>query len=114
MTAMTNGHPGAEPRPEDATTLEEFQARRDAELERIRETRRSRKGRIRLAWVVVGALPTAFLWYEFWNSSGATRWGFLAAALATNYAVVVVANRIDGTKRRRELTRLSKQWQARA
>jgi hypothetical protein len=114
MTNITNGQPGAQQRPEDATTLAEFQARRDAELARIREARRSKTVLIRLAWVIAAAIPIGGLWAWFWESSGTARWGTLALAVACNFVVVFIANRIDGTRRRRELTRLSRQWQARA
>jgi hypothetical protein len=114
MTNITNGQPDPELRPEDATTLAEFQARHDAELARIREARRSKTVLIRLVWVFLGAVPIAFLWYWFWQSSGTGKWGILALAVACQFVVVAIANRIDGTKRRRELTRLSKQWKARA
>ena len=41
MTSVINGREDDLSRPEDATTLEEFQARRPAELARIRAVRRS-------------------------------------------------------------------------
>ena len=101
-------------RPEDAATLAEFQARRDAELDRIRATWRSGHGRTLLAGVIAGMIPCGSLWYWFWQSSGMAKFGILALALAYNYALMRVTNRFDGTRRRRELDRLSAQWRARA
>jgi hypothetical protein len=114
MADVTSGSQGENLRPEDATTLEEFQARHDAEMARIGVEYGSRRQRIRLAGVIVGLIPCGFLRYWFWQSSGGAKFGILALALAYNYVVVRAANRFDGTARRRELHRLSKQWQARA
>jgi hypothetical protein len=114
MAGVTSASEDGRLRPEDATTLEEFQARRDAELDRIGAAYRSGRGRVRLALVIAGMVPCGFLWYWFWQSSGAPKFGILALALAYNYLLVRVANRFDGTRRRRELQRLSKRWQARA
>ena len=109
--ATTEGKP---PRPEDATTLAEFQARRDAELDRIREKRRSGQGRALVAGVIAGMIPISSLWYWFWQSSGLAKLGILALALACNYVLVRVARHCDGTRRRRELERLTRRWQERA
>jgi len=114
MADVTNGPLGVSSRPEDAMTLEEFQARRDAELERIRAVRRSPGQRAKFAGVIAGWIPCAFLWYWFWQSSGIPKFVILALAVAYNIVVVRIANRVDGTKRRRELRLLSAQWQARA
>jgi hypothetical protein len=114
MANVTSGPRGENPRPEDATTLEEFQARYDAEMARIGTVYGSRRQRIRLAGAIVALIPCGLLWAWFWQYSGGARWGILALALAYTYVVVRVANRFDGTTRRRELDRLSEQWQARA
>lgn len=114
MANVTSASEGGQLRPEDATTLTEFQARRDAELDRISAAYRSGRGRARLALVIVGMIPCGALWYWFWTYSGPARWGILALALACNYVVVRFASRFDGTRRRRELYRLTSRWQARA
>jgi hypothetical protein len=114
MPNATSASEGGQLRPEDATTLEEFQARRDAELDRISAAYRSGRGRARLALVIAGMIPCGALWYWFWSYSGPARWGILALALAYNYVLVRFANRFDGTRRRRELSRLTSRWQARA
>jgi hypothetical protein len=114
MTDITSDRPGGPQRPEDATTLEEFQARRDAELERIRAARRTRAGKFKYGAAITLQLPSAALWYWVFTSSGEARFGILALALACNAAVWQIVSRVDGTRRRRALNRLSKQWQTRA
>jgi hypothetical protein len=114
MANVTSAPEGGPLRPEDATTLTEFQARRDAELDRISAAYRSGRGRARLALVIAGMIPCGALWYWFWTYPGPARWGILALALAYNYVLVRFANRFDGTRRRRELYRLTSRWQARA
>jgi len=114
MAELTNASEGGSLRPEDAATLTEFQARRDAELDRISAAHRSGRGRARLALVIVGMIPCGVLWYWFWTYPGLARWGVLALAVAYNYVLVRIANQFDGTRRRRELYRLTNRWQARA
>jgi hypothetical protein len=114
MTSVVNGHEGDLSHPEDATTLEEFQARRDAELTRTRAVRRSWRHRAQYAGVIAGLMSCGALWYWFWQSSGIPRFAILALALAYNYVLVRITNHVTGTKRRRELDRLTAQWQARA
>jgi hypothetical protein len=114
MANATSAAEGGQLRPEDATTLTEFQARRDAELDRISAAYRSGSGRVRLALVIAGMIPCGVLWYWFWSYSSPARWGILALALTYNYVLVRIANQFNGTRRRRALYRLTNRWQARA
>jgi hypothetical protein len=114
MASVTSASEGGQLRPEDATTLTEFQARRDAELDRISAANRSGRGRARLALIIAGMIPCGVLWYLFWSYSGPARWGMLALALVYNYVLVRFANHFNGTRRRRELYRLTGRWQDRA
>lgn len=114
MANATSASEGGQLRPEDATTLTEFQAHRDAELDRISAANRSGRGRGRLALVIAGMIPCGALWYWFWSYSGPARWGILVLALVYNYVLVRLANQFNGTRRRRELYRLTSRWQERA
>jgi hypothetical protein len=114
MADVTTGPQGVSLRPEDATTLEEFQARRDGELARIRAVRRSRRNQAQYAGVIAGFMLGGASWYWFWHSSGILlRLAIVALILGYNYVLGRIANRVTWSKRRRELDRLSVQWQAR-
>jgi hypothetical protein len=114
MTDITSAAAGEKPRLEDATTVEEFQARRDAELDRINAAYRSGRARTRLIGFIVAMIPYGYIGHLFFQASGWAKAGMLALGLAYMYVAVRIANRYDGTTRRRELARLSKRWQARA
>ena len=100
-------------RPQDATTLEEFQARRDAGLAAMHAERTTVGQRFRLDWFVWAQMACAALWVWFWQTpgsvtSGSVR-GVILALAATGNTVVVVIAVIDAARRRRELNRLGKQ-----
>ena len=120
MPDVTRPATGGPCRPEGATTLEEFQARRDAELARISAVSAYWKQGARIALAVAVATIDAFYWHRFSQATGTERWHVLALALLFLTATVSVTSRIRpdvlrGSKRRRaELERLGAQWQARA
>jgi hypothetical protein len=106
-------------RPEDATSLEEFQARRMAEQAQLRALNSSWKdiGRIFLSSLIV--LIDIFLWYAMAKQAGPGRWAWLVFALLFVGLFIRIFGRIElrgarGTKRYLQLDRLSKDWQARA
>jgi hypothetical protein len=111
-----------EARPEDAITLEEFQARYDAELARISGPGAYQDQAVTLGLAIAFAGADAFYCYRASEASGAATWGLAAAALLfTAFAVAAVAmikvDVLTGSryrKRRAELARLRTQWQARA
>jgi hypothetical protein len=106
-------------RPEDASSLEEFQARRTVEQAQIRALNSSWKdiGRILLsslllcgAFLFCGALAFA---------KGDGKWVLLVPAVICTVLCVRIFGRIErrgvrGSKRYMQLDRLSKEWQARA
>ena len=105
--------------PEDASSLEEFQARRIAEQLQIRAMNSSWKS---IGLILLSSLlcVAAFL---FWGSMAVThdgaRWFFLVVAIGFTLAFLRVFGRIElrgvrGSARYMQLTRLSKEWQARA
>lgn len=106
-------------RPEDATSLEEFQARRMAEQADIRALNSSWKdiGLILLTSVIV--IIDIFFWYAMARQSGPGRWAWLVLALLFVGLFLRVFGRIElrgarGSKRYMQLDRLSKDWQAKA
>jgi hypothetical protein len=106
-------------RPEDAASLQEFQARRAVEQARIRALNGSWKGigRILLA-TVIGFCAIVF-WGAMALGSGAGRWVLLALALICSLVFLRIFVRIEGrgfrgSKRYVQLDRLNKEWQARA
>jgi hypothetical protein len=106
-------------RPEDATSLEEFQARRIAEQMQLRAINSSWKdiGRILLSSLM--AFAAIFCWAGVATIHDAARWFFLVLALIFTVLVVRIFGRIElrgvrGSKRYMQLNQLSKQWQARA
>jgi hypothetical protein len=115
---MTDVTKGGTPRPEDATTLEEFQGLRDAELGRLSAASAYWKQGARIAVTVALAGVDAFYWHRVTQASGAERWHVLALALFLLCATVSSAARIkpdvlNGSQRRRaELDRLAARWQA--
>ena len=106
-------------RPEDATSLEEFQARRVAELAQIRAMHSSWKsiGRIILSGFL--ALAAILFWVGVAGGTGAARWVLLVLAVACTVLLVRIFGKIElrgvrGSRRYLQLDRLSKEWQARA
>jgi hypothetical protein len=106
-------------RPEDATSLDEFQARRIVEQAQIRAMHSSWKeiGRILLSGAIV--LIDIFFWYAMVKQSGPGRWAWLIFALLFAGLFLRIFGRIElrgvrGSKRYIQLDRLSKEWQARA
>jgi hypothetical protein len=106
-------------RPEDATSLEEFQARRIVEQAQIRGMHGSWKeiGRI----ILSGALGFAaiFFWGSMAFAKDGGKWILLVPAIACTLLFVRIFGRIElrgvrGSKRYIQLDRLSKEWQARA
>jgi hypothetical protein len=107
-------------RPEDATSLEEFQARRVIEQAQIRAMNSSWKriGQIILSGVV------GFAAIVFWGGmalakGGGGKWVLLALAIGATLVFLRIFGRIElrgvrGSKRYIQLDRLSKDWQARA
>jgi hypothetical protein len=120
MTDETTTSQGKQLRPEDATTLEEFQDRRHAELARISAPGAYWKQVFRIALAIVVAAIDAFYWYRFSHTSGGERWHVFALALLFACSTISAASSVkpdllNGSKRRRaELDRLSAQWQERA
>ena len=106
-------------RPEDATSLEEFQARRIVEQAQIRGMHGSWKeiGRIFLSCAI--GFIDIFFWYAMVKQSGAGRWVWLVLALLFAGLFLRIFGRIElrgarRSKRYMQLDRLSKEWQARA
>jgi len=106
-------------RPEDATSLEEFQARRVVEQARIRGMNGS--------WKRIGAILLSSLvgfvaivcWGSMAESHDGVRWFFLVLALIFTLGFLRIFGKIElrgvrGSKRYLQLNRLSKEWQARA
>lgn len=105
--------------PEEATSFQEFQARRIVEQAQIRAMNSSWK-RLGLIMLCVPLIILAiFGWYGVAEGAGATRWVFLIFALAVTYGFLRVFGRIElrgvrGSKRYMQLNRMSHDWQARA
>lgn len=106
-------------RPEDATSLEEFQARRMAEQANIRALNSSWKG---IGRILLSSL-IGFAAIAFWSGMALThnsgRWLLLVLAIVFTAWFLRIFGRIElrgvrGSKRYMQLTRLSKDWQARA
>ena len=104
-------------RPEDATSLEEFQARRVVEQAQIRAMHSSWKsiGRIVLSGVV--AFAAIFFWVGVAAIHDVGRWVCLVIALLLTFWFARIFGRIElrgvrGSRRYLQLDRLSKEWQA--
>jgi hypothetical protein len=118
MTEVTSASPGAELLPEDATTLEEFQVRRDAELAQLGGAGSRWGDGWRAALIVVVAGIDAVCWYRVTQATG-IGWHVLGHSLVflgvLARASTRLAQRIMGrAERRRELERLGAEWQAKA
>ena len=106
-------------RPEDATSLEEFQARRLAEQADIRGLNSSWKGIGKILLSSVIGIAAIFCWAGVAKGEGFARWFFLVLALVFTLLFLRIFGRIElrgarGSKRYMQLDRLSKDWQARA
>ena len=106
-------------RPEEATSWEEFLARCTAEQARCRAASTSGEA---LGDMVLAA-PLAFGAFLFWAGVAvehdAGRWFLLVVALFFTWLLLQVLGRairsgLGGSRRSTELTRLRRQWQARA
>lgn len=106
-------------RPEDATSLDEFQARRIVEEAQIRGMNSSWK---RIGTILLSSLicfAAIFCWVGVATIQGGTRWFFLVLAVGFTFWFLRMFGRIElrgvrGSKRYMQLDRLSKEWQARA
>jgi hypothetical protein len=106
-------------RPEDAVSLEEFQARRLAEEAQIRAMHSSWKsiGQIMLSGLI--AFIDIFFWYAAVKQAGPGRWVWVILALLSAGLFLRIFGRIElrgvrGSRRYMQLDRLSKDWQRRA
>ena len=106
-------------RPEDATSLEEFQARKVVEQAQIRGMNSSWKtiGKIMLSSLI--AFVAIFGWAGFAIGDNGARWFFLVIGIIMTVLFLRIFGRIEfrgarGTKRYVQLDRLDKEWQAKA
>jgi hypothetical protein len=106
-------------RPEDATSLDEFQARRMVEQAQIRGINSSWKtiGTILLSSVV--CVAAIVCWVGVATIDDVARWVFLVLAIGFTFWFLRMFGRIElrgvrGSGRYLQLDRLSKDWQARA
>jgi len=106
-------------RPEDATSLEEFQARRIVEQAQIRGMNGSWKriGAILLSGLI--GFVAIFFWVGVGIGQGGVRWFFLVLALGFTFWFLRIFGKIElrgvrGSKRYLQLNRLSKEWHDRA
>ena len=82
-------------RPEDATSLEEFQARKVVEQAQIRGMNSSWKtiGKVFLSAFL--ALVDIFFWFAFATNSGAGKWVWLVLALVVLGLIIRIFGRIE-------------------
>jgi hypothetical protein len=106
-------------RPEDATSLEEFQARKVVEQAQIRGMNSSWKtiGKIMLSSLIV--IIDIFFWFTFDRETGVAKWVLLVFALLFLGLFLRIFGKIElrgagGSKRYIQLNRLDKEWQAKA
>jgi hypothetical protein len=106
-------------RPEDAASLEEFQARRVVEQAQILGMNGSWKriGTILLSGLI--GFVAIFFWVGVGIGQGGVRWFFLVLALGFTFWFLRIFGKIElrgvrGSKRYMQLNRLSKEWQDRA
>jgi hypothetical protein len=105
--------------PEDAASLEEFQARRVVEQAQIRATHSSWKDIGRMVLSGFLALGAVIFWVGVATEHDAGRWFMLLFALVCTGLFLRIFGRIElrgvrGSKRYMQLDRLGKEWQARA
>jgi hypothetical protein len=106
-------------RPEDATSLQEFQARRVVEQAQIRALNSSWKGIGRILLSSLLACGAFLFWGSLALAKGDGRWLLLLPALVCTVLCVRIFGKIElrgvrGSKRYMQLDRLSKEWQAKA
>jgi hypothetical protein len=106
-------------RPEDATSLEEFQARRTVEQAQIRALNSSWKGIGRILLSSLIAFGAILLWGGMAFAKGGAKWVLLVLAIACTVLFLRIFGGIErrgvrGSKRYRQLDRLSKEWRAKA
>jgi hypothetical protein len=106
-------------RPEDASSLEEFQARHVVEQAQILGMNGSWKriGAILLSGLI--GFVAIFCWVGVGIGQGGVRWFSLVLALGFTFWFLRIFGKIElrgvrGSKRYLQLNRLSKEWQARA
>jgi hypothetical protein len=106
-------------RPEDATSLEEFQARRMVEQADIRALNSSWKDIGRIILSAILAFAAFACWGAMALGTGSGKWVLLVLAIVCTVLFFRIFGRIElrglrGSKRFMQLDRLSKEWQARA
>jgi len=106
-------------RPEDATSWEEFQARASIEQARCRGANGSWGAIGRTVLAAACAFVAILAWGTMAFTHGSAKWVVLVFALIfTGLAVwifgKVMRRGVGGSKRYSQLTRLSKEWQAKA
>jgi hypothetical protein len=106
-------------RPEDATSWEEFQARATIEQARCRGSNGSWSAIGRTVLAAACAFVAILAWGTMGFTHGSAKWVVLPFALIfTGLAVwifgTVMRRGVGGSKRYSQLTRLSKEWQAKA
>jgi hypothetical protein len=106
-------------RPEDATSFQEFQARRVVEQAQIRALNSSWKGIGRIILSGVIAFGAILFWGGMAFAKGDGKWILLVLALVCTVLFIRIFGRIElrgarGSKRYMQLNRLSKEWQAKA
>ena len=106
-------------RPEDATSLEEFHARKAVEQAQIRGMKGSWKtiGKIMLSSLI--AFVAIFGWAGFAIGNNGARWFFLVIGIIMTVLFLWIFGKIElrgagGTKRYVQLDRIDKEWQAKA
>lgn len=106
-------------RPEDATSLEEFQARMVVEQAQIRGMNGSWKtiGKIALSSLI--AFFAIVGWMGFATAHDASKWIFLVIAIIMTLLFFRIFGGVElraggGSKRYIQLNRLAKEWQAKA
>jgi hypothetical protein len=106
-------------RPEDATSLEEFQARKVVEQAQIRGMNSSWKtiGKIILSGFL--GLGAIIFWVGVADENNGGRWFMLVFALICTMLLIWIFGPIEfraggGSKRYVQLNRLDKEWQAKA
>jgi hypothetical protein len=106
-------------RPEDATSLDEFQARRIVEQAQIRGLNSSWNGIGRILLSSVIGFGAIVFWGGMAFAQGDGKWILLVPALVCTVLFIRIFGRIEirgarGSKRYLQLNRLSKEWQAKA
>jgi hypothetical protein len=106
-------------RPEDATSLEEFEARCTVEQARSRAANSSNKalGQTVLAGLI--GFVAILCWAGVATAHNGATWTFLVLALITTYLTLWLMSKVlrrgtRGSKRYVELSRLRKEWQEKA